>query len=282
MRRFRGWRAATWAFLVAGASLCRAGPDLALREQSIALSDFLADFDATMLRGDAREAYRDLNLAVSGAEAAKDPAVRAKCLKICLERSRVVLAARPVAVPIWALRGLAALEASDATSGREAALRLLQYGITANGDDKTLQVLRSLQKKGWIELGAVPDSVGAAEREAEPSFEGQRISLVRNDSSDPFASYYRQLCQQIQGNWDQEVYNSRIEPPAQTMVMVHLTLDRHGNATNVACIASTSSAEENKICLRATAEGGPYGEWSQAMVKVLGNSRDLILQFYYQ
>jgi hypothetical protein len=97
-----------------------------------------------------------------------------------------------------------------------------------------------------------------------------------------YGAYLHKMMEAIQIQWDRILIDSRTEPPSGTTVTIKFTMDLHGKITEIIDVENTSSEQGKQSCLTAITMTAPYGEWTDDMIAVLGNSQDLTFQFYYQ
>jgi hypothetical protein len=97
-----------------------------------------------------------------------------------------------------------------------------------------------------------------------------------------YGEYLHKMIEAIQIQWDRILIESRTEPPSNTVVTVKFTMDFHGKVTEIIDVENTSSEQGKQSCLSAITMTAPYGEWTDDMRAVLGDSQELTFQFYYQ
>lgn len=97
-----------------------------------------------------------------------------------------------------------------------------------------------------------------------------------------YGAYLHKMMEAIQIQWDRLLIDSHTEPPSGTTVTVKFTLDLHGKITEIIDVQNDSSEQGKQDCLTAITMTAPYGDWSEDMIAVLGNSQDLTFVFYYQ
>ena len=97
-----------------------------------------------------------------------------------------------------------------------------------------------------------------------------------------YGEYLHKMIEAIQIQWDRILTESRTEPPSNTVVTVKFTMDFHGKVTEIIDVENTSSEQGKQSCLTAITMTAPYGEWTEDMRAVLGDSQELTFQFYYQ
>ena len=61
-----------------------------------------------------------------------------------------------------------------------------------------------------------------------------------------------------------------------------LSVGLHGKVTSIIEVESTSTEQGKQSCLTAITMTAPYGDWTDDMIAVLGQSQDMTFQFYYQ
>jgi len=86
----------------------------------------------------------------------------------------------------------------------------------------------------------------------------------------------------IQVQWDRILIDSHTYPPSGSYVTVKFTMDLHGKITEILDVESTSSEQGKQSCVSSITLTAPYGDWTDDMIAVLGNSQELTFRFYYQ
>jgi hypothetical protein len=97
-----------------------------------------------------------------------------------------------------------------------------------------------------------------------------------------YGEYLHKMMEAIQIQWDRILTDSRTEPPSGSYVTVKFTMDLHGKIIDISEVESTSSEQGKQSCLTAITMTAPYGDWSDDMIAILGNSQELTFRFYYQ
>jgi hypothetical protein len=97
-----------------------------------------------------------------------------------------------------------------------------------------------------------------------------------------YGAYLHKMMEAIQIQWDRIEMESRTEPPSGTTVTVKFVMDSHGKITDILDVENTSSEQGKQSCITAITMTAPYGEWTDDMKAVLGDSQELTFQFYYQ
>ena len=97
-----------------------------------------------------------------------------------------------------------------------------------------------------------------------------------------YGAYLHKMMEAIQIQWDRILLDSRTEPPSGSYVTVKFTMDSKGRITEILDVESTSSEQGKQSCVSAITLTAPYGDWTDDMIAVLGNSQELTFRFYYQ
>jgi len=97
-----------------------------------------------------------------------------------------------------------------------------------------------------------------------------------------YGAYLHKMMEAIQMQWDRILIDSHTYPPSGSYVTVKFTMDLHGKITEILDVESTSSEQGKQSCVSAITLTAPYGDWTDDMIAVLGNSQELTFRFYYQ
>lgn len=98
-----------------------------------------------------------------------------------------------------------------------------------------------------------------------------------------YGQYLQQLIETVQIQWDRILIQSRVYPASGTMVIVKFRLDKKGNVAEIIDVGPSAVADQaSRSCVSAITARSPYGEWTDDMVQVLGESQELTFSFYYQ
>jgi hypothetical protein len=97
-----------------------------------------------------------------------------------------------------------------------------------------------------------------------------------------YGAYLHKMLEAIQLQWERILIESQTEPPAGSYVTVKFTLDSKGRITEILGVENTSSEQGKQSCLSAITLTAPYGDWTDDMIAVLGNSQELTFRFYYE
>jgi hypothetical protein len=64
---------------------------------------------------------------------------------------------------------------------------------------------------------------------------------------------------------------------------VKFRLDRTGSIAEIISVGPSTVADQaSRACVSAITSRAPYGNWTDDMVQVLGESQELTFSFYYQ
>lgn len=97
-----------------------------------------------------------------------------------------------------------------------------------------------------------------------------------------YGQYLQQLIETVQVQWDRILIQSRNYPPRGTTVAVKFRLNHLGEVTEIIDVRSESGNEQAKRnCISAITDRSPYGEWTDDMKTVLGETQELTFTFYY-
>lgn len=97
-----------------------------------------------------------------------------------------------------------------------------------------------------------------------------------------YGAYLHKMIEAIQVQWDRILIESRTEPPSGTTVTVKFTMDSKGRITEILDVENNSSEQGKQSCISAITITAPYGDWTDDMIAVLGNSQELTFKFDYQ
>ena len=114
-------------------------------------------------------------------------------------------------------------------------------------------------------------------------FSTKNLGAVSYDAKwSEYGAYLHKMLEAIQYQWDRILIESPTSPPPGSMVTVKFTIDSKGKITDIGVLESTSSEQGKQSCPSAVTMSAPYGDWSEDMIKVLGNSQDITINFYYE
>jgi hypothetical protein len=97
-----------------------------------------------------------------------------------------------------------------------------------------------------------------------------------------YGAYLHKMMEAIQIQWDRILIESHTEPPSGSYVTVKFTMNSKGEITEILDVENTSSEQGKQSCLSAITLTAPYGDWTDDMIAVLGNSQELSFRFYYE
>lgn len=98
-----------------------------------------------------------------------------------------------------------------------------------------------------------------------------------------YGAYLSRMSEAIQMQFDQLMFNSGIHPPNGSVVVVKLRIDKTGTITEIieTPATNTGGSQYENICKTALTSRSPYGEWTDDMVAMLGDSQVMTWTFYY-
>lgn len=119
---------------------------------------------------------------------------------------------------------------------------------------------------------------------AENKIGTQNIGPVAVDAKwSNYGQYLQQLIETVQIQWDRILIQSRVYPPSGTMVVVKFILNKKGEVERIIEVGPDLAPEQAKqSCVSAITARSPYGDWTDDMIKVLGESQEMTFSFYYQ
>jgi hypothetical protein len=96
-----------------------------------------------------------------------------------------------------------------------------------------------------------------------------------------YGGYLQRMVDAVQMQFDRLNDESRIMPPTGTVVTVHFRMNKKGEITEILDSNSTGGSQAESLCKTAITTRAPYGEWTDDMVAMLGESQDFTWRFYY-
>jgi len=106
--------------------------------------------------------------------------------------------------------------------------------------------------------------------------------IAYNAKWSSYGAYLHKMMEAIQIQWERILIESQTSPPPGSTVTVKFTLDSKGKITEILDVESTSTEQGSASCVSAITNTAPYGDWSDDMIAVLGNSQELTFMFFYQ
>lgn len=117
---------------------------------------------------------------------------------------------------------------------------------------------------------------------AENKVGTHNIGLAGIDSRwSNYGAYLQRLVDTVQIQFENLVEHSGVFPPSGTMVTIHFRLDKTGAVTEIIDSKSTGGSQAEAICKSAITTRAPYGQWTDDMIALLGDSQDLTFCFFY-
>lgn len=97
-----------------------------------------------------------------------------------------------------------------------------------------------------------------------------------------YGQYLQQLIESVQIQWERILTQSKVYPTSGTRVVVKFILNNKGEVARILSVDGTAGELSQHSCVSAITERAPYGDWTEDMVQVLGESQELTFTFYYQ
>jgi hypothetical protein len=98
-----------------------------------------------------------------------------------------------------------------------------------------------------------------------------------------YGQYLQQLIETVQIQWDRILIQSKVYPASGTVVVVKFRLDKTGTVAEILSVEPSAVADQaSRACVSAITMRSPYGDWTDDMVQILGESQELTFSFYYQ
>lgn len=97
-----------------------------------------------------------------------------------------------------------------------------------------------------------------------------------------YGQYLQQLIETVQIQWDRILIQSRVYPGSGTKVVVKFVLNDQGEISRIVGVEGTAGELGKQSCVSAITSRSPYGEWTDDMKGVLGESQEMTFTFYYQ
>lgn len=97
-----------------------------------------------------------------------------------------------------------------------------------------------------------------------------------------YGQYLQQLIETVQIQWDRILIQSRVYPGSGTKVVVKFVLNDRGEVARIVGVDGTAGELGKQSCVSAITTRSPYGEWTDDMKRVLGESQEMTFTFYYQ
>jgi hypothetical protein len=107
-------------------------------------------------------------------------------------------------------------------------------------------------------------------------------SIGRDARWSEYGEYLQRLIESVQIQWERILTQSKVYPTSGTRVVVQFELNSKGQVSRILGVDGTAGELSQSSCVSAITERAPYGDWSEDMVRVLGNEQELTFTFYYQ
>lgn len=117
----------------------------------------------------------------------------------------------------------------------------------------------------------------------ENKFGTQNIGLIGISAEfSNYGAYLQKMIETVQIQWDRIMDESRIYPPAGSMVTVKFIMNTDGAIARIVSVDNHSTQQAAAACTSAITSRAPYGKWTPDMVAVLGQEQEMTFSFYYQ
>jgi hypothetical protein len=118
---------------------------------------------------------------------------------------------------------------------------------------------------------------------ADNQFGTQNIGAVAFDARwSNYGQYLQQLIETVQIEWERLLHESNVYPPPGSQAKIKFRLNAEGAITEITASDSTGGSQYERICISGITSRAPYGEWTDDMVAILGQSQQLTFTFYIQ
>lgn len=97
-----------------------------------------------------------------------------------------------------------------------------------------------------------------------------------------YGQYLQKMIETVQIQWERILIESRVYPVSGTSVKVVFVMNDLGAIARITNVEGTAGNQAEKACTSAITARAPYGEWTDDMKTVLGESQELTFTFYYQ
>ncbi|MDR1789192.1 MAG: hypothetical protein LBR12_02355, partial [Opitutaceae bacterium] len=97
-----------------------------------------------------------------------------------------------------------------------------------------------------------------------------------------YGEYLQKLIDTVQAQWERINAQSRALPPAGTVVRVVFRLNKEGEISQITRADGSGPKSAIAACVGAITDRAPYGQWSDDMVTILGDSQEITFTFHYE
>jgi hypothetical protein len=106
--------------------------------------------------------------------------------------------------------------------------------------------------------------------------------IAYNAKWSSYGAYLHKMMEAIQIQWERILIDSQTEPPPGSTVTVKFTWIRRARSPRSSTSSHVERAGQAASCVSAITLTAPYGDWTDDMIAVLGNSQELTFRFYYE
>jgi hypothetical protein len=97
-----------------------------------------------------------------------------------------------------------------------------------------------------------------------------------------YGQYRQKMIETVQIQWERLLDESKIYPGGGKMMSVTFRMDKEGKITQIISVDGTAGTQAASTCTTAITSRAPYGDWTDDMIAVLGESQVMTFTFYYQ
>lgn len=97
-----------------------------------------------------------------------------------------------------------------------------------------------------------------------------------------YGAYLQRLVEAVDLEWRKILRESSIGATSGTHAVVKFQLNQKGIVSAIVNVETTAGDQATQSCVSAITNRSPYGEWTDDMKAVLGETQELTFAFYYQ
>jgi hypothetical protein len=117
----------------------------------------------------------------------------------------------------------------------------------------------------------------------ENKFGTRNIGAIGVDAKwSNYGQYLQKMIETVQIQWERILTESRVYPVSGTTAKIVFRMDKKGNISEIISADGTAGDQGIKNCTSAIVARAPYGDWTEDMIAVLGDSQEMTFTFYYQ
>ena len=117
---------------------------------------------------------------------------------------------------------------------------------------------------------------------AENKLGTQNVGLAGFDAKwSNYGQYLQKLIDTVQMQFENITERSRFWPASGTQVLIKFRIDSAGAITELLTVDGNGGSQADQICISSITDRAPYGQWTDDMVAILGDSQVLTFTFYF-